>query len=368
MKKILGLTICLFMFIGFVLAGCAPAEESANQPSEPTQAADASEAAEETPAATASGAGPLLAFICKDLSQEWFVGTSTTMKEVAVGLGARDVLLFDCEMSPDKYMAALDSAISQEVDVLIVCPPDQQLSEITVQRCNEAGIKVMADDDGLIDTNGVHIAPALELNAYVVGSTQGEWLAKYYNDNNLAADIEKTAYMVLTMNEVSSCVPRAEGAVDAFKKGVPDFPEEKIIKANYDGTSDEAFDVVVATIAANPDIEKWVVTGANEEGAQGAARALEQSGLDKNACVVGMGAYLAVDEFKKDYSCFKAATYYDPVEDGTIAATAAMKWYTDGVVPYSEYKKDGEEFGVYPFGAVMVDTTNYEEIMGVAAK
>ena len=49
------------------------------------------------------------------------------MQETAKSLGAKDVVLFDCAMSPDKYMTALDSAISQEVDVLIVCPPDQQL-------------------------------------------------------------------------------------------------------------------------------------------------------------------------------------------------------------------------------------------------
>ena len=91
---------------------------------------------------------PTFAFICKDLSQEWFVGTSTSMKETAVSLGAKDVIMYDCAMSPDKYMTALDNAISQKVDVLIVCPPDQKLSQITVDRCEEAGIRVMADDDG----------------------------------------------------------------------------------------------------------------------------------------------------------------------------------------------------------------------------
>ena len=62
---------------------------------------------------------PTLAFICKDLSQEWFVGTSTSMQKTAKSLGAKDVILYDCSMSPDKYMTALDNAISQKVDVLI---------------------------------------------------------------------------------------------------------------------------------------------------------------------------------------------------------------------------------------------------------
>ncbi|MDR1579835.1 MAG: substrate-binding domain-containing protein, partial [Synergistaceae bacterium] len=127
--------------------------------------------------------GPLLAFICKDLSQQWFVGTSTAMRETAIARGARDVLLLDTAMNPDKYMTALDSVISQKVDVLIVCPPDQKLSQITVQRCEEAGIKVMADDDGLIDENGVHIAPALELDAYRVGLGIGEYLGDYVKKN-----------------------------------------------------------------------------------------------------------------------------------------------------------------------------------------
>jgi len=246
---------------------------------------------------------PLLAFICKDLSQEWFVGTSTAMKETAKALGARDVLLFDCAMSPDKYMNALDSAISQNVDVLIVCPPDQQLSQMTVQRCEAAGIKVMADDDGLIDEKGVHIAPALELNAFVVGSGQGKWLAEYVNKNKLDADIASSAYLCLTMEQVSSCLPRSEGSVDAFMKVKPNFPVAKIIKADYDGTSDKAFNVAAATITANPGIKTWFVTAPNDEGALGATRALEQANLDRNAVVVGIGGYLAVDEFKKDFSC-----------------------------------------------------------------
>ncbi len=296
----------------------------------------------------------LLAFICKDLSQEWFVGTSTSMQETAKALGAKDVLLFDCAMSPDKYMTALDSAIAQNVDVLIVCPPDQQLSQVTVQRCNEAGIKVMADDDGLIDENGVHIAPALELSAYAVGQGCGEWLATYVVDNNLDADIDSSAYLCLTMDQVSSCVPRATGAVDVFLENNSDFPESKIIKADYDGTSDKAFNVAAATITANPGVKNWFVTAPNDEGALGATRALEQAGLDKTAVVVGIGGYLAIDEFKKDFSCFMATSYIDPVSDGQIAATAAMKWYTDGAVPYQEYAKDGAAFGVYPFAGTMV--------------
>jgi len=311
--------------------------------------------------------GPLLAFICKDLSQEWFVGTSTAMRNTAIARGAQDVLLFDSAMNPDKYMTALDTAISRKVDVLIVCPPDQKLSQITVDRCKAAGIKVMADDDGLIDENGVHIAPALELDAYKVGQGIGEYLGKYYNDNNMAARANTTAFMLMNMPEVSSCVPRSEGARDKFMELVPGFDRQRIIRADYDGTSEKGFNVAAATITANPQYTTWIVMAPNDEGAQGATRALEQANLDRNAIVAGVGGYLAKDEFKKSYSAFKATAYIDPVLDGTIAANAAMDWIEKGKVPYEEYKKPGAAFGVYPFSATMIDRTNFRQVMGASA-
>ena len=310
---------------------------------------------------------PTIAYICKDLSQQWFVETSAAMKKTALARGAKDFLTLDCAMSPDKYMTDLDQVISQKVDILIVCVPDQKLSEVTVQLCKDAGIKVFAEDDGLLDTNGKHIAPALELDAYKVGSTQGDWLGDYVNKNKVNADPASTAYLCMTMLTVSSCVPRSQGAYDEFMKKVPGFPTNKVIKVDYDGTSDKAFNAASATITAHPEIKNWVVTAPNDEGAQGVTRALEQAGLDKNATVVGLGAYLAKDEFKKAYSCFKAADYLKASDDGTIAANAAMDWYEKGLVPYDSYKKAGENFGIYPFGAIMVDASNYKSVMGADA-
>jgi len=356
MKKLLSMVL-VFMMVTALFAGCSKEEEPMEEKKETTTEAKEEEVMEDEE-------GPLLAFICKDLSQEWFVGTSTAMKETALSLGARDMLLMDTAMSPDKYLTALDSAISQGVDVLIVCPPDQQLSAITVQRCEEAGIKVMADDDPLIDENGKYIAPGLALDAYVVGESQGEWLAAYYEENGLK-DIDTVGYLVMTMNEVSSALPRSEGAKDKFLFFTPDFPADKVIEANYDGTSDKGFNVVAATITANPEITHWILTAPNDEGAQGATRALEQAGVDKDACVVGIGGYLAIDEFRKEYSAFKASAYIDPLQDGTIAATAAMEWALNDVEAYAEYKKEGDDFGSYPFGAIMADTSNYKDVMGV---
>jgi L-arabinose transport system substrate-binding protein len=125
--------------------------------------------------------------------------------------------------------------------------------------------------------------------------------------------------------------------------------------------------VAAATITANPQYTTWIVMAPNDEGAQGATRALEQANLDRNAIVAGVGGYLAKDEFKKAYSAFKATAYIDPVLDGTLAGNAAMDWIEKGAVPYEEYKQSGAAFGVSPFSATMIDATNYREIMGAGA-
>lgn len=362
------------------LAICAMGTTACSSEEKAPAEAPATEAPAETPAEApaesdaqepAKDGGWVIGYICKDLSQEWFQGTLKAIEETALSMGASEVIALDCEMDPEKSLNNLDQLIAQNVDIIIICPPDQGLSQTIVDRCNEAGIPVFADADGLI-VDGKHIAPALELNAYVVGSGMGEWLANYVNtEMDLAADADSIGYMRMTMNEVSSCVPRAEGAKDAFLAGCPDFDESKIIDANYDGTTEAGYDVVAATITAHPEITKWIVTAPNDEGAGGATRALEAANLDKDACVVGAGAYIAKDEFKKEYSCFKSAAYFSSTETGTQEAIAAIEYLRDGKEIFGDYKDTYEgdnEYGTYPLGGIMVDPTNYQEVMGADAE
>ncbi len=63
-----------------------------------------------------------------------------------------------------------------------------------------------------------------------------------------------------------------------------------------------------------------------------------------------------------------SAAYFDPKVDGIAVSTAMMEYILHGKEIFGEYKKDGQEFGMFPLGAVMVTSENYEEIMGAAAK
>ncbi len=227
----------------------------------------------------------VIAGIYKALDQGWFQDTSAAAEKTALKLGAKEYLKLDASMNPDKYMTALETVIARKVDGVIVCIPDQSLSNATVNKLKAAGIPVLADDDALIDANGKKLAPSFELDAFLVGKQMGLWLVNHVMDKKLVKDPATTGFMSLTIMTVNSCVPRSEGYEAAWKAGL--YSKVKIFQADYNGETEKAFNVAAATITANPKIKTWFVCAPNDEGAQGATRALEQAGLDKEAVVVG---------------------------------------------------------------------------------
>jgi len=226
-----------------------------------------------------------------------------------------------------------------------------------VNKLKEANIPVIAVDDALQNESGKKIAPWVGIDGEKIGQANGEWMAKYAVDNKLDTDNE-AAVLILTMDTVSSCVPRTVGELEKFKEVLPNYSDSKIFKADYDGTTDKGFNAAAAIITAHPEIKKWMVMGANEEGTVGAVRALEQAGLDKNSCVVGLGGYLAKDEFKKSYSAMKAATYFSSNDIGGTSVKELM----DNIQNKTEIPE------VKAVDAVIVTKDNYEKVMGDAAK
>lgn len=316
------------------------------------------------PAALAEKDAPVIAYICKELSQQWFQNVSSALKETAMDRGAKEVLLIDAAMNPEDYLIALDNVISQGVDAIIVCPPDQQLSQVTVNKCAEAGIPLLAESDPLLGEDGKLLAPAIVMDGYQCGLDIGTWLGNDLVDNKIAVD-DSIGYLCMTMMTVANCIPRHEGAVEGFKSIVKDYPDAQIYYTDYDGTPEKAFDAASAIITAHPEVKTWISTAPNDEGSQGVCRAIEQAGLQDSAIIVGMGGYVASDEFAKGTKCFKASGYINGKTSGELVANAAMDWIETGVTPWSEFIGEGQTFGERPFGATLVTPENYKEIMGI---
>lgn len=311
------------------------------------------------PAVSASAADDKLVVygIYKAGDQTWFIDEGDAAKKAVEDAGG-EFIYVDAKMSPEEYLKAIDNAVANNASGIITCTPDQTLSQAAVDKAKDAGIPIVACDDALQDDAGEKLAPWVGINAYVIGQTNGEWMANYAKDNDLVGK-DDVGLLIMTMDTVSSCVPRAEGEYDKFKEDCADFNEDNIFYADYDGTTDKGNTAAAAVFTANPQITTWMVMGANEEGTIGACRALETAGLDANACVVGLGAYMAKDEWNDkgaDGTCMKAAAYFSSQSVGEGSVDVLMK-LINGEDVDMETAVDAE----------IVTPDNYKDVMGDAA-
>lgn len=351
MKKLLALVLVMALAVT-CMAGCST--EPAATPSSTTPD---SSVAENTPAASTDTASKGVIYgIYKSGDQTWFLDEGAAAKAAAEAAGYTFNYV-DVQLSPESYLKAIDNAIANKAAGVVTCPPDQTISQAVVDKLNEAKIPVVAADDALQTADGTKIAPWVGINAYKIGETNGAWLGEYAKTNNMVTDPE-VGVLLMTIDTVSSCVPRIDGELAKFTETCPEFDQNKIWRADYDGTTDKGNTAAAAIITAHPEIKKWLVTGANEEGCIGAARALESAGLDKASCVVGLGGYMAKDEFKKaDGSCVKASTYFSAEQVGAGSVNVLLDAIA-GKTPPMETAVD----------ATIVTVDNYKEVMGKYAE
>lgn len=107
---------------------------------------------------------------------------------------------------------------------------------------------------------------------------------------------------------LTRCIPE-----DTFFQLLPDFPREQYFRVQQgkEGGAAAGFNVASATISANPRIKTWLVITPVDDQGGGAARALEQAGLDGTSCVVSMGAESARYEWAEGKeTCWKAAAFF----------------------------------------------------------
>lgn len=280
----------------------------------------------------------VIAGIYKMGDATWFIQEGKASQEVVEAAGGTWKYM-DAQQNAATYMQMIDNCIADKVDGVLVCLPDQNLSQTTVDKLTEAGIPVIAVDDALQTEDGKLLAPWVGIDGYNIGAAVGEWAANYIMDNNLKDD-ETFGVMLLTADTVSSCVPRTEGQLGKLKEAIPDFPDNRIFKTDHDTSTEQGNTAASTVITGNPQIKKWLVLGVSDEGAQGAARALEAAGLEKDSVCVGLGGYLAPDEFAKESSPFKAAAYFSAKGVGGTAAEEMLDYLQNGTPIPEKYAVD----------------------------
>lgn len=293
--------------------------------------------------------GPIeIVYMQKQGDQQYFVDEANGAKAAAKELGDVTVTAVNLGTDSNKAISELDSAIARKVAGIVMVAPDQAIGPQVIDQAKQAGIPLLASDDGLKGADGA-AAAFVGFDGTAMGTSVGDKAGELYAAAGwTAAD---TRIVAVGKADLSVCVQRLDGAAKAFAAKVPDAP--KTIKIGTDNSVTDALNKAGGTITANQGVKHWVVYGCNDESETGVVTALQNSGVKPADIVgVGLGAYLTCKDWQAGTaSGNKAALYISGEDVGGSALKAMVAKIRDGVELPAETIADTH----------MVDSTNWKE-------
>ena len=273
MKKSLYLLVALAMIATMLLAACAaPAAQPAPQPAAPTEAPKA--AAEPTAApAPAEGKVPTIAFSGFAMTNEFWNALEKAAEAEAAAQKVNFINLTTDVQDAEAQKRAVDNAITQKVDGLIIGATDTRGWDDTLAKAKAAGIPAVAVDSAIEND---YISSLIQTDNLAAAGLAGDYLCQILGGKGKALVLGGT-------------VGHQTG--DARKNGV----EEKLkacgvtVIGDYsDWDTNKSADLAQNTLTANPDLSAIFV--AFDPGAAAAAAIVTQKGLAGKVAVVGFDA------------------------------------------------------------------------------
>jgi len=277
----------------------------------------------------------------------------------------------DANASQEKYMNLVEIYCEQGVDgMILMCTEDigARVYEVTV----EYGIPIIAETIAMMDPDGTYLLPCVELNPVQVGEATGQWLAEnYQNYFGEITDWSKVGYCIVTYMLLEQMITRTNACTDKFLELMPQFDKNNVFMADMLSqgvtTADAAYNVVAPVIAANPQIEIWLFAGAQDVYAQGAVRAMEESGIADVGIMCSMGGENLIPEWEAGYEgCWVSAIYFDAYNysEQLVPAIIAL---VDGTVTleslWPDRRMEGQTFSSYRIEGRPILHDTYKDIV-----
>jgi L-arabinose transport system substrate-binding protein len=350
MKKfltVLSLVVVAMMIL--IACGGAPAPQAPAAQEAAPAAEEAAPAAEEAAPAMEK---PLFVVINKSADQQYFIDLQNSFVEAAAGMGA-EAKKFDAKLDPNLGVSLVNDAISAGAKGIAITVPDQTIGPAIAQAAKDAGVVLIATDDGIQDAAGNPI-PFVGFDGKDMGKKVGEAAAKLLTDSGWLKDsAKKVGVLSVEVQTLSVCNDRTDNEKAAvIAAGVP---EAQVFPVPYTGEALSAQDAAGPVITANPDITNWVVFGCNDEGVLGTLNALATAGVNTDDVIgVGLGAYEACKPWTAGQSSgFKAGLFISGLDVGNTAATVLYDAVVNNVPPAANSYAPTS----------IVDASNFQELM-----
>ena len=279
-----------------------------------------------------SGEKPVkIGFLVNNPEQTWFQNEWKYAQKCADEYGFKLIKIGATD--GEKVLAAIDNLAAQGAQGFVICPRDVRLGPAIMARAHSYGMKVFDVDDQFVGNDGAFIdVPYMGISAVDIGRSVGE--ALYREFTNRGWDIEETAAMAVTYEELNTARERTGGTIEALIEA--GFPEEKIFRApQKHSDTPSAFDAADVLLTRHPYVKRWLAFSVNDEGVLGAVRALENLGFDADTIIgIGIGGGVSKSEFeKKEVTGFFATCLISPYRHGYETTEYLYKWIKDGIEP-----------------------------------
>ena len=307
------------------------------------------------------------------LQQSWYEGMVAFEQRLNIKMTS-----VDGQGSEDTYLANLELIETRGFDgVITICPP--QVRVRASELLNESGVPWIAFVNTILDDNDRTVSPNVILDQYETGRRPMMWLIENYKTYWGDVDPSKVALIVISTSTSVDLWDRVHGPIEIFNEYFPEGTQITIDCAATGLTGmaaiseETTFDLVTATVSANPDIEYWMVTGSTEFFGVGSSRALEAMGYTPDnalVCVVGHGVNvvdwqsMTDDTVSVNMACLMISDllYAAPAVSGIIAlidgrTTYDTMWLEKTPANY----KHGNDFGVWEVENRVVTRWNYQD-------
>ena len=266
----------LFLFVGCLLSGCKPSNESTSS----------------TPANPATPAKPRVALVMKSLANEFFLTMENGAKAHQRAHANEYELLANGikdELDVSRQIDLVEQMIAQKVDTIVIAPADSKALIPVCKKAQAAGVVVVNIDNkfdqGVLASSGVKfpfVGPDNRKGAKMVG----DFLAKKLKPGDEVAIVEGAP-------NAFNAVQRELGFEDAMNAA-----DVKIVNSQSGyWETDKANQVVAAMLTEYPHLK--AVLCANDNMALGAVAALRSAGKLGQVLVVGYDDIAAVRQLVK---------------------------------------------------------------------
>jgi ribose transport system substrate-binding protein len=309
-----------------LLAGCGAATEEA----EPTEIAEPTEAPAEEPAEDA----PTIAFSGFSSTNEFWLTLARAAEAKAEELGVNFVNVTTEVQDAEAQKAAVDTAITQGVDAIIVGAADSRGWDDSFNKAKEAGIPIITVDTGI---EHEWVSTLIQTDNLAAAQAAGDWIVEQTGGQGKA--------LVL-----GGSVGHQTG--DARKNGVQGQLEAagmEVIGDWSDWDENKSAELTQNALTANPDIN--VVFVAFDPGAVAALSVIRDKGLVDQITLVGFdGLPVALKAIKAGEMA--ASMAQDPARMGAEGVELAVKVVQGLEVP---------EF--IPIDGVLITAENVDEFL-----